>query len=94
MFRKDYKKIQEQACAIQSEVMQKAAKAGLHYVLALWESPLNKGKVERRVGYFEEIGEADHMKDYLVDKFTKYPMFKFYVTTSYDETEDGGLFDA
>lgn len=94
MLRKDYKKIQEQAAKIQHEVMERAANAGLHWVLGMWESPMNEGRVERRVGYFEDINEADHMKDYLADRFTKYPQFKFYITTSYDEIEDGGLFDA
>lgn len=94
MLRKDYKKIQEQSVKFQEETIKKASKAGLHWVLCLWESPFNEQVVEKRVGYFEDINEADSMKDYLADKYSKYPNFKFYITTSYGEIEDGGLFDA
>lgn len=92
MFRKDYKVIQEQAVKFQHETMEKATAAGLHWVLCLWESPMNPQVVEKRVGYFEDIGEADHMKDYLADKYSKFN-FPYYITTSYDNIEDGGLFD-
>lgn len=94
MLRKDYKKIQEQSVKFQEETIEKASKAGLHWVLCLWESPFNEQVVEKRVGYFEDISEADHMKDYLADKYSKRLSFKFYITTSYGDIEDGGLFDA
>lgn len=94
MLRKDYKTIQEQSVKFQKETIEKASKAGLHWVLCLWESPFNKQVVEKRVVYFEDICEADHMKDYLADKYSKRSSFKFYITTSYGDIEDGGLFDA
>lgn len=92
MLRKDYKKIQEQTCKLLEDVQTKANAAGLEYVLCMWESPFNKGSIEKRVGYFEDIIEADHMKDYLAEKYIKY-QFPFYITTSYNNVEDGGLFD-
>lgn len=92
MLRKDYKKIQEQTCKILEDVETKADSAGLIYVLCMWESPFNKGRIEKRVGYFEDIGEAYHMKDYLIDRYRKY-QFPFYITDSYGYVEDGGLFD-
>ena len=55
MLRKDYKKIQEQVVKFQEETIEKANKAGLHWVLCLWESPFNEQVVEKRVGYFEDI---------------------------------------
>ena len=91
MLRKDYKKIQEQSVKFQEETIEKASKVRLHWVLCLWESPFNEQVVEKRVGYFEDISEADHMKDYLADKYSS---FKFYITTSYGDIENGGLFDA
>lgn len=94
MLRKDYKKIQEQSVKFQEETIERASRAGLHWVLCLWESPFNEQVVEKRVGYFEDSNEARHMKDYLADTYSKRPNFKFYITTSYGEIEDGGLFDA
>ena len=93
MFRQDYKIIQEQAVKIQHETMEKANTAGLQWVLCLWESPCNPQIVEKRVGYFEDIVEASYMKDYLKEKYSRYSNFKFYITTSYGDIEDGGLFD-
>lgn len=94
MFREDYELIREQALAIETKVIDRAAKADLHWVLALWERPINKCIVEHQVGYFEHICEADELKNYLADKMKKRSIFKFYITTSYGETKDGGLFDA
>lgn len=92
MFRKDYVQIQNQTRKIMNDVQTKADTCGLIYVLCMWESPVNRGKVEKRVGYFEDIGEADHMKDYLADIYSKYD-YPFYITTSYGDVEDGALFD-
>lgn len=92
MLRKDYKQIQEQTCKILEDVQAKANAAGLEYIICMWESPFNKGRIEKRVGYFEEINEADHMKDCLAQTYIKY-QFPFYITTSYTNDEDGGLFD-
>ena len=94
MLRKDYKKIQAQSIKFEEETIEKASKAGLHWILCLWESPFNEQVVEKRVGYFEDIHEADRMKDYLANTYSKYPNFKFYITTSYGSIDDGGLFDA
>lgn len=93
MFRKDYEQVREQVKKILKAVETKADVAGLIYVLCVWESPFSKSIIEKRVGYFENIHEADRMKDYLTDMYTKYQL-PFYITTSYNEIEDGGLFDA
>ena len=92
MLRKDYKNIQEQSVKFKQETIEKASKAGLHWVLCLWESPLSPCTVNQRVGYFEDVNEAEHMKEYLKGIYTNYK-FPYYLKTSYGETIDGGLFD-
>ncbi len=94
MLRKDYKQIQDQSVKFLAQTTEKASKAGLHWVLFLWESPFKKQVVNKRVGYFEDVGEADFMKDYLANNYARYPGVKFYIITSHGNIKDGGLFDA
>ena len=92
MLRKDYKKIQEQCQARLNPIRDKAAKAELYYVACFWESFFCSGKVECRVGYFEDTNEAEIFCNMLADKMLK-RNFAFYITSNILDTEDGGLFD-
>lgn len=92
MLRKDYKKIQEQFIKFREETIAKASKSGFHWVLCLWEVPSTNRLLKKRVGYFEEILDANHMKDFLADTYSKLEL-PFYITTSYGDVKDGGLFD-
>ena len=62
----------------------RANKVDLHWGLCIWESPLNRGTVNYRVGYFETYNELEYWIDRQHETYNTKLDFPYMIESDFD----------
>ena len=85
--------ILNQIASIRGKIIHRAAQVGLFYVVCFWKSPIDEN-ICHRVGYFEEVIEAEEFAKMLCKTYTNFG-YPYYIDCSiaFAGAADGGLLD-